>query len=318
MKIIVNLLHHIKFMRPKNFILYLLPVAAALLCGCKNERAEHAGVLSDWIGREIVLPDELVYRIQDDTIDVDFSCQDFKIVNYVDSSGCTSCRMKLDLWADLVNELKTLTDLDIEVITVVSTKRIGDIYSTIFRNNYLNPVVFDPGNVFDQSNSLPPRPEHHCFLLDAENRVVAIGNPVLNPKIKELYKQYIMADIEPGYDNVVNTRPAKPLGIVHSGETATRSFYINVCDSVEYTVQAVVPSCDCVEATVGAASDGGVLKVDVTFTADSVPGALRRYVDVFFNEKDAPERLVIYGFVKKLHAEIAKDANKINNGQEVD
>lgn len=305
-----NLLYCIKLMSPKNFILYLLPVATAMLCGCKNERSEHAGVLSDWIGREIVLPDELVYRIQGDTIDIDFSRPDFKIVNYVDSTGCTSCRMKLDLWTDLVNEFKALTALEIEVVTIVNTKNLKGQSVYLRCTNYLNPVAFDPGNVFDQSNSLPPRPEHHCFLLDAENRVVAIGNPVLNPKIKELYKQYIMADIEPGYDNVMNTRPAKPLGVVHSGEAVTKSFYIHACDSAEYTVQAIVPSCDCVEATVGPASDGGVLKVDVTFTADSVPGTFSRYVDVFFNEKDTPERLVVYGFVKKPHAENAKGSKK--------
>lgn len=94
------------------------------------------------------------------------------------------------------------------------------------------------------------------------------------------------------------------------GEAVTKSFYLNVGDSAEYTVQAVVPSCDCVVVSVGSASDAGAFKVDLTYTADSVPGAFSRYADVFFNEKDTPERLVVYGFIKMPHAEIANDAKK--------
>ena len=286
-------------MKVRFLILFTSLVLLLSFLGCKNERVEHAAIISQWIGREIMFPDELVYRIQDDTVNLDLNMTDFKIVNYVDSTGCTSCRLKLDMWTDVVNEFKSLTDFDIEMVTIVNPADIDDISAILRRNNYLSPVAFDTGNVFDQTNSLPPRSEHHCFLLDAENKVVAIGNPVLNPKIRELYKQYITADIEPGYDNVVNCSPAKPLGIVHSGETVTKSFYINAGDSAEYTVQAVVPSCDCVKATVGTVSEAGVIKVDVAYTADSVPGVFSRYVDVFFNEKDTAERLVVYGYVKK-------------------
>lgn len=290
--------------------LFLLLAISISLCSCKGERGDHAEVISEWIGREIVLPDGLVYRIQDDTVGLNLNRQDFKIVSYIDSSGCTSCRMKLDMWSDITNEFKALTDLDIEVLMIVNTIDTADVLANMYRNNYLNPVAFDPDNVFNRTNTLPPRPEHHCFLLDSENKVVAIGNPVLNPKIKELYEQYITADFEPGYDSVVNPRQAKPLGVDHSGEAVTKSFYLNVGDSAEYTVQAVVPSCDCVVVSVGSASDAGAFKVDLTYTADSVPGAFSRYADVFFNEKDTPERLVVYGFIKMPHAEIANDAKK--------
>jgi hypothetical protein len=52
-------------------------------------------------------------------------------------------------------------------------------------------VFVDKKNEMMQLNNFPKKPEYQCFLLDKDNKVVMIGNPVLNPGIWELYKKII-------------------------------------------------------------------------------------------------------------------------------
>jgi hypothetical protein len=40
-------------------------------------------------------------------------------------------------------------------------------------------------------NNFPQEREYQCFLLDKQNRVVMVGNPVYNHAIWELYKKII-------------------------------------------------------------------------------------------------------------------------------
>lgn len=278
--------------------LFLLLAVSISLCSCKGERVDHAEVISEWIGREIVLPDGLVYRIQDDTVGLNLNRQDFKIVSYIDSSGCTSCRMKLSRWSEVIDELKSIADTDVEVITIVNTDDPQEIISQLHRDNYLSPVALDPDNVFDSINALPPSADHHCFLLDADNRVIAIGNPAYNPKIKDLFIRYIIGDQEVARADLVKRRLSRNLGVLRPGDKATKVFYVTGHDSTGCTLQDIVPSCDCVEATTEVLPEMQSHRITVTFTADSVRGSFCRYVDVFFNEKETPERLTVYGYIK--------------------
>ena len=282
-------------------ILTLLVSAATLLTSnCNDKRAAHTNIITEWIGREIVMPDDLVYQIKDDTIDLDLSRPDFKIISYVDSTGCTSCRMKLAMWSELINELKSLPDVDVEIIMIINSDDPKEITYLLQRDNYLNPVAIDRDNLFDRLNDLPPKSEHHTFLLDADNKVVAIGNPVLNPKIKDLYLQYITEGDELPYTNDMCKEPVQPVGVINKGDTVQKLFYINNFDTINYSLQAIIPSCDCVSASADR-TDLDIenkIKVVIKFIGDSTPGYFNRHVDIFFNEKELPERLIVYGYAK--------------------
>lgn len=282
-------------------ILTLLVSAATLLTSnCNDKRAAHTNIITEWIGREIVMPDDLVYQIKDDTIDLDLSRPDFKIISYVDSTGCTSCRMKLAMWSELINELKSLPDVDVEIIMIINSDDPKEITYLLQRDNYLNPVAIDRDNLFDRLNDLPPKSEHHTFLLDADNKVVAIGNPVLNPKIKDLYLQYITEGDELPYTNDMCKEPVQPVGVINKGDTVQKLFYINNFDTINYSLQAIIPSCDCVSASANR-TDLDIenkIKVVIKFIGDSTPGYFNRHVDIFFNEKELPERLIVYGYAK--------------------
>lgn len=281
------------------FLLTLIVGLSLVSCGSR-ERATHTGVIAEWIGREIVFPEELVYQIKDDTIDLDLDRPDFKIISYIDSSGCTSCRMKLAMWSELINELKSLPDVDVEVIMIVNSDDPKEITYLLQRDNYLNPVVIDRDNLFDQLNELPPLSDHHTLLLDTENKVIALGNPVRNPKIKNVFLQHITGEIELPYNNYTCNDPVQPQGIICLGDTVQKLFNINNFDTIDYSLQAIVPSCECISASADfitlSARDNKT--ITVTYVADSLPRYFNHYVDIFFKEKESPERLIVYGYVK--------------------
>lgn len=186
------------------------------------------------------------------------------------------------------------------MVTIVNTRNLKGLMAKLRCDHFLNPIVIDPENAFYRTNNLPPKSEYHCFLLDSENRIIAIGNPVLNPKIRDIFMQYINADNENQKINEIFVHPAKALGVVRNGQSLSKSFYLNTEDSAQYTLQAIVPSCDCVDATIEPLNEPGILNVNVNFSAYNEDEPFSRYVDIFFNEKDEPERLIVYGYIKTM------------------
>jgi len=208
--------------------------------------------------------------------------------------------MKLPLWNEMINEFKSIPDIDIEVLTIVNSSDAKEIAYLLKRDNYLHPVAVDSGNTFDRSNNLPEKSEYHTFLLDADNKVLAIGNPVFNPKIKDLYRRIILEEAEEDPIAKFGKLQSRSLGLVRLNDTAAAAFSITNSDSTALHIQALVPSCDCISV----ATDTDIIPphsdavIDVTFSADSTSGSFNRYVDIYYEEKENPDRLTIYGFIK--------------------
>ena len=76
-------------------ILYLLLLLILCACSRPSETERYAAIVKEWQGKEIKLPHVMTDALTGDTIDL--SDTDFIILTYVDSVGCTSCKMKLPL-----------------------------------------------------------------------------------------------------------------------------------------------------------------------------------------------------------------------------
>ena len=218
------------------------------------------------------MPIGLKFQIIDDEIDINSEAPDFKIVNFIDSTGCTACKMKLHPWNDIVNEFKSIPDINVQFLTIVNTDSINQILSILKQNNYLHPIAIDFNNLFVNSDILPNKSAYRTFLLDADNKVIAIGNPVENPK-KKLYKQIIVND-EKQMSQFVKVE-SRPLGVKSQNHDVLTRFYIYNSDSISYHIQDIIPSCDCISASVNQhiiqpETDG---MVSITFHSDTVSGS---------------------------------------------
>ena len=60
-------------------------------------------LVREWEGKEIQFPSNSVFTIQGkDTIEYSGDNSDYKIVTYIDSIGCTSCKLQLQNWKDFI------------------------------------------------------------------------------------------------------------------------------------------------------------------------------------------------------------------------
>jgi hypothetical protein len=168
-----------------------------LFFSCKDNRnKEHATkVITEWTGKEIRFPGNVpCYVLGKDTIPE--LCRDgfekaFKILLYVDSTGCSDCRLKLSSWQQLIAEADRLFPGKLSFLFFLQLKNRKEMDYLFLRDKFDYPVHLDSENKINSLNHFPDKPEYQCFLLNKDNKVLLLGNPVLNPKIWELYKQAI-------------------------------------------------------------------------------------------------------------------------------
>ena len=283
-------------MRHSSVIMLIGLVLAAVSCtGRVNKEKE---VLSSLLGREITIPDSLECRILDTPIDYDLNDADYKIICYIDSAGCVPCRMKMPVWNDLVNEFKSTQGVEVDFLMIVNSSPEEEIVFNIERDRFLHPVAFDCNGLFDSINRLPAGEDYHTLLLDLNNNVVCVGNPIFNPKVRELYRRIITGDKTTESPHLC-LQPVVALGAIEAGDTIVRRFTLRNSSDSTLTIQEIVPSCDCVSATSTSAviPPDSTAVVTVTLAVDSIQGSTRRYVDVYYNEKGNPERLTLHGFI---------------------
>ncbi|MBR4264588.1 MAG: DUF1573 domain-containing protein [Bacteroidales bacterium] len=165
----------------------------------------------------------------------------YKVVNYVNHFGCTPCRLHQTQWNLLISELDSLKQVQVVFIVESDSTKLGETSL---------PIYYDSLNVFCTLNHLPEDERFHCFLLDENNRVVLIGNPVQNPKIKDLYIRTICERLNIDYKAEKQSNPRIHLGNISKNETKTVQFEIKNSDKEVLEIDSVYTSCECTTAQV--------------------------------------------------------------------
>ena len=179
----------------KQLLLIVLIVSFSLSsCKDNKRREESVRIVKEWTGKEILFPVGIPCQSLDsDTACIDFSNPAYKILVYVDSAGCLSCRLKLTEGKRIIAEADTLFSGQVDFLFFFQPKRMDEReLQLIFRNNgFRHPVFIDTNNEINTFNKFPSQTEYQCFLLDRDNKVILIGNPSLNTGVWQLFKKYI-------------------------------------------------------------------------------------------------------------------------------
>jgi len=181
-------------MKEKLLIIMMLAAICFPSCTKKGRKGNAVKIVREWTGKEIRYPSDLsCMSMGKDTTCVDLYNDNFKILLFVDSLGCTSCRLKLHEWKRIMNESDSVFIRKPEFVFIFQSKKSdGKELQNIFRNNgFRHPVFIDKENETDKINHFPSNPEYQCFLLDKDNKVVMVGNPSLSSGIWTLYKRVI-------------------------------------------------------------------------------------------------------------------------------
>ena len=177
-------------MRPLDLIILLLTI---FLSACQDKQKEIITLLvKEWQGKQILFPENMVFtRFASDTTNFVIPTSDYKVLVFVDSIGCTSCKLQLSRWKEFIRYTDSISQKNIPFLFFFQFDDQWEIHSLLIRENFDKPICLDRTDSLNQLNHFPKDIRFQVFLLDKNNKVVVIGNPVHNPNVKELYLEEI-------------------------------------------------------------------------------------------------------------------------------
>jgi hypothetical protein len=170
---------------------------AICLFSCRKDgegRVHATKIVTEWIGKEVRFPKGVpCVSMGKDTAHIDLYSDNYKIMLYVDSLGCTSCRLKLSTWKKIIEESDTVFNINPEFVFFFQPKKTDEkeLLHIFRQNGFRHPVFIDKDNEIGKLNNFLSDPEYQCFLLDKDNKVMMVGNPALNRGIWALFKKVI-------------------------------------------------------------------------------------------------------------------------------
>ena len=274
-----------------------------LLAACQEsdkDRLTH--LVEEWDGKEITFPSQTVFTVQGrDTVDFRWEASPYRIVTYVDSIGCASCKLQLPKWKRLIAETDSLFGKGrLAYVFYFHPKDLRELMYLTRRDAFTYPVCFDHEDAFNSLNRFPSEMSLQTFLLDKDNRVIAIGNPVHNPKVKQLYLN-IVGGKSSTFTDVKQTTALLSEREVKFGSfpmAAKRQCEVRLKNTGDapLVIHGVDTSCGCtrVEYSKQPVRPGEEAKLLIVYEADEA-GHFHKTVDVYCNTADAPLRMVVMG-----------------------
>lgn len=285
--------------------IYMTLLFVLCLFSCKeNNRKEAEMILKEWTDKEVVFPTKIAFSIQGRST-TDFSIQDseYKVVAYVDSSGCTSCKLHLSQWKEFIHYTDS-TYNNTQFLFFFFPKNARDIYHTLLADKFTYPICIDTLDSFNKLNHFPSDVRFQTFLLDKDNKVVAIGNPVHNPKIKEIYLNIISGGTMVHKEKQVRTEVtanemALDLGEFGWNERQEATFALKNAGKNLLVVEDIITSCGCtsVEYSKEPVPPGKSLDIKVIYKADH-PEHFSKTITVYCNAAASPLQFKVTGEAK--------------------
>ena len=284
-----------------RFSLYIIFGLLLATCSTDSNTRRYACLVEEWQGHTVEFPSVMVDVMTGDTVDM--SDADFTLLTYIDSAGCTGCRMRLPLWTKFIASLDSVAgDYDVRSLTVVNARDENELSYLIRRDAYHYPVISDKADSLNLLNDFPKEPLFQSMLLDRDKRVIAIGNPTVNNAVADLYRSIVSGSrtfSRSGRQVVKSTPSTVALGEIPAGREVSHDFSLENQSKDTIYIRDIVTSCPCTEASVvdTVIPPGAVVPVNVRVKEDSVTGDFQRSVHIFYINFDNPTILGLSGRV---------------------
>ena len=276
-----------------------------LLASCSESREEAMlRLVNEWKDKSVIIPVRSVFTVQGkDVVDFNYRDAEYKILVYTDSIGCTSCKLQLPKWKRMIAEVDSLTGGRVPFLFYFHPKDPKELRFYLRRDNFTYPVCFEEDDYINRLNRFPSDMTFQTLLLNKENKVVAIGSPVLNPKIKDLYLEIITGKKRVGADKSVTTvsmdQSEKNFGNIPLNEKREHVFKLVNTGNKPLVVYDVVTSCSCTKAeySMEPVRPGDALDLKVIYDAED-KGRFRKSLRVYCNAEEAPLKLTVMGTIE--------------------
>lgn len=271
-----------------------------------NPQEEINRLVNEWIGKTLILPDSVgKCTTKGDSIDIISSTDCFKIVRYIGKDGCTSCRLHLNRYPEILRILEDSAMCNVEFVCIVNPADVNELRRILYRENYAGlTICIDETDTLNKINQFPQIEKLQTFLLDKNNKVLAIGDPAINPRVMRLYTQILSNDtINPArlpYTILSAENNEIQIGKVAAGDTIHIPVKVKNVGHNEFILDKVVTSCDCTTAELSSESiaPGESAMLTIHFSESDAIGDFYRVVDIFGNTEQELS-IEFYGTVIK-------------------
>jgi hypothetical protein len=250
----------------KNRVILLFFVV--LLFSCERTQQEIiADTYTEWMGKQIKIPHNPIFTVDArDTVSVEYK-NNYKIVVYVDSIGCIGCHLGLKSWERMSQKIDSLTGNAVPTMIFVNVTKLRDIEKILKQHDYHRPVCIDMKDEFNRLNKFSKYDMFRCFLLDEDDRVVLVGNPIQNAKVAELYIKTIRERFELGDTMIVGMdRRVLTLGQFDWRELQKVEYVLQNTSANVLHIDSITTSCECTKAIIDkeeiAIGDSAILSIE--------------------------------------------------------
>ena len=283
----------------------MLIVISLLFYACnENEKKSKAReILKEWVGKQIRFPNDIQAKVINcDSTGFNPHDAEYKVLLYTDSAGCTGCRLQLHHWIYLRNDAQKAFGNKLGFLFYLQPKSVNELDDILMNSAFEYPVFYDLNGELNKMNTFPEEHSYQCFLLDKNNKVLMVGNPVDNPAIWDLYKQEIAPT---GKDEKKLLTTVELNNKIHNfagidiNDKPTANFIIkNTGDNI-LIINDVIGSCGCTTAEwqKQPVASGESTTIKLTYTPDKT-GYFDKQVDIFCNVENNVIRVSITGTVK--------------------
>ncbi len=216
---------------------YIFYIGIILMSSCKKESIK---IISDLYNKKIIFSEYLKYDSQYNV---------FKVIVYTNETGCIDCKLQLSTWKNFIEKMPVNIKDSVKFYFIFATNDSAKIDYLFKSNDFHHEFYIDDKKYFNKLNDLAKDERFHTFLLDRDNRVKAIGNPVRNPKIKELYLKVITGDTllkkQAAQTTIEYETTVYDLGEFTPNESREAVFALKNTGTQPLLVADVVMSCGC-------------------------------------------------------------------------
>lgn len=287
-------------MQTKLYILFI----SILFTACQNsQKEEFTHLVQEWQGKEIVFPKEITFtQFVTDTVDYQIPTSDYKVLVFVDSIGCVSCKLQLPKWKKLIAQVDSITGKAVPFLFFFQSKDNKDLRYILKRDQFDYPICIDYKNELNRLNQFPSNMTFQTFLLDRDNKVIVIGNPIHNLAIQDLYLKQITNNLnkEVITQTTIQTNQEEyDLGIVKEGTIKEQKVTIQNTGDQPFLLKGFTTSCDCTEAICDwkEIAPRKTATITVRYKAEK-QGEFFRTVDIYGNIPNQSYQLRFVGEVK--------------------
>lgn len=173
-----------------------LVICSLLLFSCKSNNEEIKNNIQQMRSSPIIIPyGEMECWTTDSLLKIaPWENAKIKLVHYVDSAKCSTCYLgKIIIFEEFLQLENDYHGLFCNIFIANPNKKDLFRLKIEHMNNRLPQTVFiDTTHAFlSRNHNIPDETIYHTFLLDENNKIILVGNPIFNENIKKKAKRLI-------------------------------------------------------------------------------------------------------------------------------